>query len=72
MKRRRLFEALERLSRDSKLHPRCFTLNGLDRGTLVTGGIFGDVYKGSLEGQSVAVKMLRVFPGYGDEALFKV
>ncbi|KAJ6464621.1 kinase-like domain-containing protein [Mycena vitilis] len=70
-KRRRLCKALLRLSRDSKLHPRCFTLTGLDRGRLETGGTFGDVYRGLLEGQSVAVKMLRVFPGSDIEALFK-
>ncbi|KAJ7622888.1 kinase-like domain-containing protein [Mycena polygramma] len=61
MKRRRLFKALLRLSRDSELSPRCFTLTGLQRGRLVAGGSFGDVYKGLLEGQSIAVKMMRVF-----------
>ncbi|KAJ7656390.1 kinase-like domain-containing protein [Mycena polygramma] len=61
MTRRRLIKALARLSRDSELHPRCFTLTGLERGQLVAGGSSGDVYKGLLEGQSVAVKMMRVF-----------
>ncbi|KAJ7679251.1 kinase-like domain-containing protein [Mycena polygramma] len=69
--RRRLFKALIRLSSDSKLHPKCFTLTGLQRGQLVAGGSFSDVYKGLLEGQYVAVKMMRVFEGSDIEALLK-
>ncbi|KAJ7935426.1 kinase-like domain-containing protein [Mycena leptocephala] len=69
--RRRLFKALIRLSRDSKLHPRCFTIPALEQGKLVAGGSFGDVYKGLLEGQSVAVKMMRVFEGSDIDALQK-
>ncbi|KAJ6507785.1 kinase-like domain-containing protein [Mycena vitilis] len=60
-RRRRLFKALVRLSKESGLHPQCFTLQGLAQGCLVAGGSFGDVYKGWLEGQYVAVKMMRLF-----------
>ncbi|KAF7367959.1 Protein kinase domain-containing protein [Mycena sanguinolenta] len=59
--KRRLFKALQRLSRASGLHPRCFTLPDLSLGTHLAGGSFSDVYKGSLRGQSVAVKIMRVF-----------
>ncbi|KAJ6581924.1 kinase-like domain-containing protein [Mycena capillaripes] len=69
--RRRFFKALIRLSKCSKIHPQCFTLTGLEQGKLVAGGSFGDVYKGWLEGQSVAVKMMRVFEGSDIDALLK-
>ncbi|KAF7367942.1 Protein kinase domain-containing protein [Mycena sanguinolenta] len=59
--RRRLFTALKRLSRASGLHPRCFSLSDLELGTHVAGGSFGDVHKGSLRGQAVATKIMRVF-----------
>ncbi|KAJ6507791.1 kinase-like domain-containing protein [Mycena vitilis] len=69
--RRRLFKALIRLSQDSRLHPRCYTLPGLEQGQHVAGGSFSDVHKGLLEGQYVAVKMMRVFEGSDIEALLK-
>ncbi|KAF7377305.1 Protein kinase domain-containing protein [Mycena sanguinolenta] len=59
--RRKLFKALKKLSRASGLHPRCFTLRDLELGKHVAGGSFSDVYKGSFRGQSVAVKVMRVF-----------
>ncbi|KAJ7775043.1 kinase-like domain-containing protein, partial [Mycena metata] len=76
--RRGLFKALLRLSSNSKLYPRCFTLPGLQHQRHVAGGSFGDVYTGLLCDQSVAVKMMRVFReldidelirGFGQEAL---
>ncbi|KAJ7607029.1 kinase-like domain-containing protein [Mycena polygramma] len=70
--RRRLFKALIRLSRDCKLYPRCYTLTDLEQGRLVAGGTFGDVYKGLLEGQCVAVKMMRVFDESDVDTLLKV
>jgi serine/threonine protein kinase len=70
--KRRFFKALIRLSQESKLHPQCFTLTGLEQGKLVAGGSFGDVYKGWLEGQSVAVKVMRVFEESDLNALLKV
>ncbi|KAJ7920007.1 kinase-like domain-containing protein, partial [Mycena leptocephala] len=69
--RRRLFKALIRLSGDSKLYPRCCALTGLEHERLVAGGSFGDVYTGILCGQSVAVKMMRVFEESDIDALLK-
>ncbi|KAJ7698232.1 hypothetical protein B0H16DRAFT_1484510 [Mycena metata] len=70
--RRRLFKALIRLSGDSKLYPRCLTLTGLQQERLVAGGSFGDVYKGLLGDQIVAIKMMRVFKESDIDALLKV
>jgi hypothetical protein len=61
-----------RLSGDSKLYPRCFTLAGLEHDELVAGGSFGDVFTGLLDDQRVAVKMMRVFEGSDIDALQKV
>jgi hypothetical protein len=72
MNRGRLFEAIIRLSRASKLYPRCFTLAGLEHAKLVTGGSVGDVYTGLLDDQKVAVKMMRVFGDSSIDALLKV
>jgi hypothetical protein len=72
LNRHRLFKALIRLSRNSKLHPRCLTLEALEPGRQVAGGAFGDVYKASLDGQLVAVKMMRVFEDSDIDALLKV
>ncbi|KAJ7901599.1 hypothetical protein B0H13DRAFT_2663935 [Mycena leptocephala] len=59
--KRRLIKALIRLSGDSGLHPRCYTLTGLELGEHLAGGSFSDVYQGSLSGQHVGIKMMRVF-----------
>ncbi|KAJ7730312.1 kinase-like domain-containing protein, partial [Mycena metata] len=59
--KRRFYKALISLSEESGLLPRCLTISGLKHGTLAAGGAFADVYKGSLDGQSIAVKMMRVF-----------
>ncbi|KAJ7678106.1 kinase-like domain-containing protein [Mycena polygramma] len=57
-----LLKALIRLSRTSGVHPRCFPLYGLQKvGKQVTGGGFGDIWKGLIHGRSVSVKMMRVF-----------
>ncbi|KAJ6561955.1 kinase-like domain-containing protein, partial [Mycena capillaripes] len=71
LNRRRLFKALIRLSGDSQLYPRCFPLVGLEHESLVAGGTFGDVYTGLLRGQTVAVKMMRVFEQSDIDALLK-
>ncbi|KAJ7858072.1 kinase-like domain-containing protein [Mycena olivaceomarginata] len=71
MSRRRLWKALIRLSSDSKLHPRCFALTGLEQEKQVAGGSFSDVYRGLLRGQTVAVKMMRVFEESDIDALLK-
>ncbi|KAK7001942.1 kinase domain-containing protein [Favolaschia claudopus] len=57
-----LFKGMCRLARASNLYPRCFTLTGLHKvGTQVAGGGYGDIWKGLVRGQSVCVKMLRIF-----------
>ncbi|KAF7377563.1 Protein kinase domain-containing protein [Mycena sanguinolenta] len=57
-----MFQALRQLSRPSGLHPRCFALSGLQRlGQQVTGGGFGDIWKGLIGGQNVCVKVMRIF-----------
>ncbi|KAJ7604656.1 kinase-like domain-containing protein [Roridomyces roridus] len=57
-----LFEALTRLSDNSGLHPTCFALLGLQKiGHQVAAGGFGDVWKGVVRGQTVCVKVMRLF-----------
>ncbi|KAJ7664148.1 kinase-like domain-containing protein [Mycena rosella] len=69
--RHRIFKALIRLSGISKLHPRCFTITGLEQQRHVAGGTFGDVYKGVFRGQTVAIKMMRVFEQSDIDAVLK-
>ncbi|KAJ6509033.1 kinase-like domain-containing protein [Mycena sanguinolenta] len=58
----RFFKALLRLSAACGLHPTCFTLNGVEKvGRQVAGGGFGDIWKGLVGGQIVAIKSLRQF-----------
>ncbi|KAJ7790541.1 kinase-like domain-containing protein, partial [Mycena olivaceomarginata] len=60
--RPRLSKALERLSRASGLHPTCFPLTGLVKvGQQVAAGGFGDIWQGLVRGQSVSVKIMRLF-----------
>ncbi|KAF7354977.1 hypothetical protein MSAN_01413200 [Mycena sanguinolenta] len=55
-------KALLRLSGECELHPTCFTLTGLEKlGQQVAGGGFGDIWKGLVGGQIVAVKSMRQF-----------
>ncbi|KAF8150324.1 kinase-like domain-containing protein [Mycena galopus ATCC 62051] len=55
-------KALLRLSRASRLYPRCFTLTGLQKvGQQVDGRGFGDIWKGLVHGHSVCVKIMRIF-----------
>ncbi|KAF7354929.1 Protein kinase domain-containing protein [Mycena sanguinolenta] len=57
-----LSKALLRLSGKCELHPTCFTLTGLEKmGRQVAGGGFGDIWKGSVGGQTVAIKSMRQF-----------
>ncbi|KAF7377585.1 Protein kinase domain-containing protein [Mycena sanguinolenta] len=64
--------ALLRLSRCSGLHPRCFVLSGLQRlGQQVSGGGFGDIWKGSVRGQNVCVKIMRIFGNSNIKAALK-
>ncbi|KAJ7621324.1 kinase-like domain-containing protein [Roridomyces roridus] len=70
--RPRLFEALSRLSSDSGLHPTCFALSGIQKiGHQVAAGGFGDVWKGVISGQSICVKVMRLFKECDVQALLK-
>ncbi|KAJ7829156.1 hypothetical protein B0H14DRAFT_2810462, partial [Mycena olivaceomarginata] len=51
-----LLQALLWLSRASGLHPRCFKI-----GQQVAAGGFGDIWKGLVCGQTVSVKIMRIF-----------
>ncbi|KAF8211573.1 kinase-like domain-containing protein [Mycena galopus ATCC 62051] len=57
-----LSKALLRLSGECGLHPTCFPLCGVEKlGFQVAAGGFGDVWKGSVGGQTVAIKSTRQF-----------
>ncbi|KAJ7202185.1 kinase-like domain-containing protein [Mycena rebaudengoi] len=57
-----LFEALFRISDACGLHPTCFPLSRLQTiGNPIAAGGFGDIWKGLVRGQTVAVKIMRVF-----------
>ncbi|KAJ7485327.1 kinase-like domain-containing protein [Mycena latifolia] len=67
-----LSKALIRLSRTSGLHPTCFALSGLEKvGQQVAAGGFGDICKGLVGHQSVAVKMMRLFRDADMQAALK-
>ncbi|KAJ7088668.1 kinase-like domain-containing protein [Mycena epipterygia] len=67
-----LCKTLMRLSRASGLHPRCFALSGLQKvGQQVAAGGFGDIWKGLVRGQSVSVKIMRLFQDADVEAVLK-
>ncbi|KAJ7826998.1 kinase-like domain-containing protein [Mycena olivaceomarginata] len=62
LSRSRLSKALIRLSRASGLHPTCFPLTDVQiKGKQVAAGAFGDIWKGLVRGQIVAVKTVRLF-----------
>jgi hypothetical protein len=71
-------KALIRLSRESELHPACLTLTGTEttnlQQNLVSGGNFADtdIYPSVLNGQRIAVKMLRIFRDSDIDELLKV
>ncbi|KAJ7741672.1 kinase-like domain-containing protein [Mycena metata] len=57
-----LSKALLKLSGECGLHPTCFALDGLERlGQQVAGGGYGDIWRGRVGGQIVAVKSMRQF-----------
>ncbi|KAJ7113462.1 hypothetical protein C8R44DRAFT_710619 [Mycena epipterygia] len=67
-----LFKALLRLSRTSGLHPKCFTLTGLQKiGEQMAAGGFGDIWKGLFHGQNVSVKVMRLFEDSDVAAVLK-
>ncbi|KAF7354930.1 Protein kinase domain-containing protein [Mycena sanguinolenta] len=56
-----LSKALVRLSGECGIHPTCFALEVKKVGQQVAGGGFGDIWKGLVGGQIVAVKSMRQF-----------
>ncbi|KAJ6551302.1 kinase-like domain-containing protein [Mycena capillaripes] len=67
-----ILKALLRLSRDSGLHPRCFSLSGFQKlGKQVAAGGFGDIWKGLVRGQDVSVKIMRMFEDSDVEDILK-
>ncbi|KAF7337084.1 Protein kinase domain-containing protein [Mycena venus] len=65
-------KALWRLSRASGLHPKCFSLTGLQKvGHQVGAGGYGDIWKGRVGEQSVCVKMMRIFQEADIQAILK-
>jgi hypothetical protein len=69
----RHIETLIRLSRASGLYPECLVLKGINiEGNAVAGGTFGDIYKGHLGDQTIAVKVLRAFTASDRDHLLKV
>ncbi|KAJ7489266.1 kinase-like domain-containing protein [Mycena latifolia] len=67
-----LSKALLRLSRASGLHPTCLPLSGLQKvGHQVAAGGFGDIWRGSVGGQSVSVKIMRLFQESDVKAVLK-
>ncbi|KAF8063442.1 kinase-like domain-containing protein [Lyophyllum atratum] len=63
MFRRKLIVATQRLSAGSSLYPVCYELKDVVRGDQfpVTAGGLADIYKGTLYGQDVCIKAIRVY-----------
>ncbi|KAJ7176728.1 kinase-like domain-containing protein [Mycena filopes] len=63
-------KTLVKLSQASGLHPHCFALTGLQKiGRQVAAGGFGDIWRGLVCGQSVCVKIVRLFEDSDIQAL---
>jgi len=66
-------KALIKLSRASGLYPECLLLKGIEiTGDPVAEGGFGDVYKGQLGDQEIAIKVLKVYQKSDMQQLLKV
>ncbi|KAJ7768223.1 kinase-like domain-containing protein, partial [Mycena metata] len=60
------------LSEASGRHPHCFALSGLQKvGRQVAAGGFGDIWKGLVRGQSVSLKIVRLFDDSDIKAVLK-
>jgi len=71
--RRRHVKALIRLSGATGLYPECLVLGGIEiMGDAVGGGGFAEIFKGRLQDQEIAVKVLRVYQKSDLEKLLKV
>jgi hypothetical protein len=65
--------ALLRLSRKSSLYPSCLSLKGVEREPFpCASGTFGDVYRGSFQGRSVCVKVVRIYKQHQVDRALKV
>lgn len=67
-------KALIKLSRASGLYPECLFLKGIQIAgdSAVAEGGFGDVYKGQLGDQEIAIKVLKVYQKSDMQQLLKV
>ena len=66
-------KALIKLSRASGLYPECMALKELKiRAGPVAAGGFGDIYKGQLRDQMIAVKVLKVYEESDMDKLLRV
>lgn len=65
-------KALIALSRAAGLYPECLVLKGIEiEGDAVAGGGFGDIYKGRLGCQEIAIKVLRIYQKSDMDKLLK-
>jgi hypothetical protein len=64
---------LVRLSQSFRLYPECLILNGISiEGDSIASGAFGEVYKGRLGQQTIAVKILKLHSKSDTHTLLKV
>lgn len=69
----KLVRALVKLAKRSGLYPECLKIEGCKvLKTQVAAGSFGDIYKGELEGQAIAVKVVRLFEPSEKKKLLQV
>ncbi|KAJ7716341.1 kinase-like domain-containing protein, partial [Mycena metata] len=66
-----LIRALLRLSRVSGRHPRCFPIRDLDPEEQVDAGNYSDVWKGSVKGSEVCIKIMRLYKTSDIEGLLQ-
>ncbi|KAJ7767213.1 hypothetical protein B0H16DRAFT_1308613, partial [Mycena metata] len=66
-----LIRALLRLSRVSGRHPRCFPIPDLDPEEQVDAGNYSDVWKGSVKGREVCIKIMRLYKTSDIEGLLQ-
>ncbi|RDB18405.1 Serine/threonine-protein kinase STY8 [Hypsizygus marmoreus] len=61
--RRHLVVATQRLSRRTELYPTCYSLGGVELvgNDAITAGGFADIYKGRFHGQTVCLKVMRLY-----------
>jgi len=58
-----ILNGIVQLSKLSGLYPECLVVRGVQKlgHTAVAGGSFGDIWQGHVEGQEIAIKVMRVF-----------